>query len=136
MARSDRRLPVRAGNSATWQTPTTSPEPSPVTDATTDSPTPGPQPVITSDTRVKTNLQTIIAVGGFLGSVVIAATVWCTIMYLDVQQLKESAKAKDVQLTTMAGDISQMRDEVRRLSWIIGNQTAAVAPTGRGSAMP
>jgi hypothetical protein len=105
-----------------------------VTDTTTDQPTPGPQPVITEDMRIRTNLKTVIAVGSFLGGVVIAATVWCTIMYLDVQQLKESAKAKDAQLTAMAADISVMRDEVRRLSWTLGNLTASVP--GRSPVTP
>jgi hypothetical protein len=82
--------------------------------------------VITAETRVRTNLQTIIGLGG----VVIAAAVWCTVVYLDVQGLKESAKAKDAQLDTMAKDMAAMRSQVDRLAWKLDVITAGQPPRG------
>jgi cell division protein FtsB len=77
--------------------------------------------VISEDTRFRTNLRTAIAVLSF----VIAAAVWGTIVYLDVQQLKEASREKGMQLDRMSESLNALRGQVERLSWKLDNITAS-----------
>lgn len=80
--------------------------------------------MITEETRIKTNLKTIIAVGGFVVASVIAGSVWCTVVYHDVQTLKETTKEKAQTIEMMARDIDEIRSKIDRLSWQMGVSTA------------
>lgn len=77
--------------------------------------TPGPVPSLTEATKVRTDLGTIIKVGGVLAACVIS---W-TIIYLDVQGLKDAKKEQAEIMSKMAEQLAGLRDEVRQLRWTI-----------------
>lgn len=77
--------------------------------------TPGPVPALTEATRLRTDIGTVVKVGGFLAMCVIS---W-TIIYLDVQGLKEAKKEQTEQMRIMAEQMVSLRDEVRALRWTI-----------------
>lgn len=76
--------------------------------------TPGPLPILTEDTKVRTNVKTLVG----MASVLVGAVIWCTVVYLDVQALKESDRSKSSQLDRMTTDMTAIREQVAHLTWI------------------
>lgn len=66
--------------------------------------TPGPMPTINDDTKIKTDLKTVIAVIGTVGAVLIAGTMWLTTVHNDIRGLQA-----DVNLIKQALGLDQPR---------------------------
>lgn len=90
--------------------------------------TPGALPVLTEDTRIKTDVKTLVG----LASVLLGAGVWCTCTWRDIQELKDSAREKASQQDKMAHDLTALRDDVRRLTWLLEPASGSHAVTRVG----
>jgi uncharacterized protein HemX len=77
--------------------------------------TPGLLPALTEATKVKTDLKTLIGLGGAL----IAAAIWGTVVYLDVQGLKEAKAQQGHQLEEIQAQLSAMDRKVDRLTYAL-----------------
>lgn len=72
-------------------------------------------PVIVGETRFKTSLSVIIGVG----ATVVSAAVWGTLVYIDVQTLKENDKNKTAKIDEMSHQLSGVESDIKRIRWIL-----------------
>jgi hypothetical protein len=99
--------------------------------------TPGNLPALGENTRIKTDLKTIVSVIGVL----LAATVWCTKVYIqigaqgdDISKLREMNQALTAQVTQMSADLKTLSDQVRELRAAVIPDHAPAAMMYSGSA--
>lgn len=78
--------------------------------------TPGLLPALTESTGVKTDIKTL----GGLVSFLLAGCTFCTVIYLDVQGLKDSKREQSTKIEQLANQVADMRDELHRISWSLG----------------
>jgi hypothetical protein len=92
--------------------------------------TPGLLPALTETTKVKTDLKTLIGLGGTL----VAAAIWGTVVYLDVQALKVAKIDQGIQLQEIQAQLSSMDRKVDRLTYAIpvASRPALYPPAGVG----
>jgi len=88
--------------------------------------TPGLLPSITEGTRIRTDMKTI---GGLI-SVLLGGCTFCTVIYLDVQGLKDSKREQSTKIEQLTNQVADMRDELHRISWSLGIASKAVPAKG------
>ncbi len=72
-------------------------------------------PALTPNTKIKLSLEKLWAIG--VG--VVAAAVWATVVYLDVQTLKKSDADKADKIDAINQRLSTVQDDVRQIRWIL-----------------
>lgn len=91
-----------------------------------DRETPGMLPSITEDTRIRTDMKSLIGIFGFL----VGGCVFCTVLYFDVQSLKDAKRDQALEIRNLSSQVADMRDELHRISWSLGIASKSVPAKG------
>lgn len=73
--------------------------------------TPGALPALTEDTRVKTNIKTIIGIG----STLIGAVIWCTNVHNNLSDLRDSKEKQAAKMEEMSARLANMEITINRI---------------------
>lgn len=82
----------------------------PIAEAETDA-----YPALSNNTKIKLSLEKLWGIA----TVIVAAAVWGTVVYIDVQTLKKNDAEKAAKIDAINERLSAVQDDVRQIRWIL-----------------